>query len=74
MYRAWNAALAEVRQQSTSYPVPNHLRNAPTKLMAQQGYGAQYRYAHDEPHLMRQSVIFLMKWLCRVIISRMIVA
>ncbi|HET8709964.1 MAG TPA: recombination factor protein RarA, partial [Spongiibacteraceae bacterium] len=31
-----------------SYEVPLHLRNAPTKLMKQDGYGAEYRYAHDE--------------------------
>jgi len=29
--------------------VPLHLRNAPTKLMKQLGYGDEYRYAHDEP-------------------------
>jgi putative ATPase len=29
--------------------VPLHLRNAPTKLMKELGYGDQYRYAHDEP-------------------------
>lgn len=50
VYRAWNAALTEVQQQSTSYPIPKHLRNAPTQLMAQQGFGAEYRYAHDEPN------------------------
>lgn len=50
VYRAWDAALTEVRRQSTSYPVPKHLRNAPTQLMAQQGFGAEYRYAHDEPN------------------------
>ena len=27
-----------------------HLRNAPTKLMKELGYGHEYRYAHDEPH------------------------
>ncbi len=32
-----------------SYEVPLHLRNAPTKLMKQLDYGAEYRYAHDEP-------------------------
>ena len=32
-----------------SYDVPNHLRNAPTSLMGKLGYGAEYRYAHDEP-------------------------
>ncbi|KZN55511.1 replication-associated recombination protein A [Pseudoalteromonas luteoviolacea] len=30
-------------------PVPEHLRNAPTKLMKEMGFGAEYRYAHDEP-------------------------
>ena len=29
-------------------PVPEHLRNAPTRLMKQLGHGAGYRYAHDE--------------------------
>jgi putative ATPase len=29
--------------------VPEHLRNAPTKLMKELGYGRAYRYAHDEP-------------------------
>jgi putative ATPase len=32
-----------------SRPVPEHLRNAPTQLMKQLGYGKLYRYAHDEP-------------------------
>ena len=32
-----------------SRPVPIHLRNAPTKLMKNLGYGKAYRYAHDEP-------------------------
>lgn len=32
-----------------SRAVPLHLRNAPTKLMKELGYGKQYRYAHDEP-------------------------
>ncbi|GAL04876.1 replication-associated recombination protein A [Photobacterium aphoticum] len=31
------------------YEVPHHLRNAPTKLMKELGYGQEYRYAHDEP-------------------------
>ena len=30
--------------------MPVHLCNAPTKLMAELGYGREYRYAHDEPH------------------------
>ena len=33
-----------------SREVPVHLRNAPTKLMKELGYGHAYRYAHDEPH------------------------
>jgi putative ATPase len=48
VYTAWNAVLAEVRSGS-SHEVPIHLRNAPTKLMKELGYGHAYRYAHDEP-------------------------
>ena len=48
VYEAWNAALAHVRSDA-SRPVPEHLRNAPTRLMKQLGYGQRYRYAHDEP-------------------------
>lgn len=48
VYVAWNAAREFVRQDG-SRPVPVHLRNAPTKLMKQMGYGRAYRYAHDEP-------------------------
>lgn len=48
VYEAWNAALAHVRRDA-SQPVPEHLRNAPTRLMKQLGYGRRYRYAHDEP-------------------------
>ena len=36
-------------KQLTDYEVPAHLRNAPTRLMSELGYGAEYRYAHDEP-------------------------
>ena len=46
-YVAYNAARALVREDK-SRPVPEHLRNAPTKLMKELGYGANYRYAHDE--------------------------
>ncbi len=49
VYMAYKAALADVRAQP-SHDVPVHLRNAPTKLMKAEGYGAEYRYAHDEPH------------------------
>lgn len=45
-YAGINAALAEVRK-SGGLPVPLHIRNAPTKLMKEQGYGKGYQYAHD---------------------------
>lgn len=48
LYMAYNQCRADVRQDP-DYPVPEHLRNAPTALMKEQGYGAEYRYAHDEP-------------------------
>ena len=47
-YNAYNQARAFVKQDG-SRPVPVHLRNAPTKLMKELGYGKAYRYAHDEP-------------------------
>lgn len=46
-YAAINQALAMVEHDTTNRPVPLHLRNAPTKLMGDMGYGANYRYAHD---------------------------
>jgi putative ATPase len=48
-YNAFNAAMAFVRKDK-SREVPVHLRNAPTKLMKELGYGHAYRYAHDEPN------------------------
>ncbi len=45
-YMAINDALALV-EQTGNLPVPLHLRNAPTKLMKQMGYGKEYKYAHD---------------------------
>ncbi|MBY0270654.1 MAG: replication-associated recombination protein A [Burkholderiales bacterium] len=47
-YVAYNRARELVRNDP-SRPVPEHLRNAPTKLMKDLGYGREYRYAHDEP-------------------------
>jgi len=47
-YMAYKAAMKSV-QQHGSLEVPVHLRNAPTKLMKELGYGHDYRYAHDEP-------------------------
>jgi putative ATPase len=46
-YVAYNAVRAFVVEDQ-SRPVPVHLRNAPTKLMKNLGYGSEYRYAHDE--------------------------
>lgn len=48
LYSAFNAVVKDVRSMP-SHDVPLHLRNAPTKLMKEQDYGAEYRYAHDEP-------------------------
>ena len=48
VYEAWSAALAAARE-SPAAPVPLHLRNAPTKLMKELGYGAGYQYAHRVP-------------------------
>ncbi len=47
VYNAYNAARAFVQEDGTR-PVPLHIRNAPTKLMKNLGYGKDYRYAHDE--------------------------
>ena len=47
IYEAYNSARAFVAGDGTR-PVPLHLRNAPTRLMKQLGYGKGYRYAHDE--------------------------
>jgi putative ATPase len=48
VYTGWNAVRAAVKQDG-SRPVPERLRNAPTRLMKQLGHGQGYRYAHDEP-------------------------
>jgi putative ATPase len=47
-YLAYHAAMQDVKTRG-SLEVPIHLRNAPTKLMQELGYGKAYRYAHDEP-------------------------
>ena len=46
VYRAYGAASADV-ESTRNDPVPIHLRNAPTRLMKDLGYGRGYRYAHD---------------------------
>lgn len=48
VYAAWGEALAAARE-SPAAPVPLHIRNAPTGLMKDLGYGKGYRYAHDAP-------------------------
>ena len=48
-------AAQQLVEQTGNAPVPLHLRNAPTKLMKELGYGADYKYAHDFPgHFVRQ--------------------
>jgi putative ATPase len=48
VYTAFGAAMEDVHRYGT-LDVPLHLRNAPTRLMKELGYGKSYRYAHDEP-------------------------
>lgn len=47
VYKAYQAAQQDARDGG-SLEVPKHLRNAPTRLMKELGYGDNYRYAHDE--------------------------
>lgn len=46
VYKAWNAARKLAREKG-ALPVPLHIRNAPTKMMKDLGYGKDYHYAHD---------------------------
>ncbi len=48
VYKAYNQATAQVKEAGSA-EIPVHLRNAPTRLMKELGYGREYRYAHDEP-------------------------
>ena len=48
VYTAYNTVRSDIGKTG-SLEVPVHLRNAPTKLMKELGYGKAYRYAHDEP-------------------------
>ncbi|TNL01891.1 replication-associated recombination protein A, partial [Neisseria meningitidis] len=48
-YKAYNQMRHFVKENASD-EVPVHLRNAPTKLMKELGYGREYRYAHDEPN------------------------
>lgn len=49
VYQAFNTLLQEAKD-GPDYPVPEHLRNAPTKVHKAEGFGEGYRYAHNEPH------------------------
>ncbi|RXJ73528.1 recombination factor protein RarA [Veronia nyctiphanis] len=49
VYNAWKQALSDAKAHP-DYEVPPHLRNAPTSLMKDLGYGEEYRYAHNEPN------------------------
>jgi len=48
VYAAWNQVHEDIREKPAE-PVPLHIRNAPTGLMANLGYGKGYQYAHDAP-------------------------
>lgn len=48
VYTAYKAVMQDIRNAG-SHEIPIHLRNAPTRLMKELGYGHHYRYAHDEP-------------------------
>ena len=48
VYKAWGAA-SSLARDTPAAPVPLHIRNAPTELMKDLGYGGGYRYDHDEP-------------------------
>ena len=47
-YVAYKAA-AELVRERPPYPVPLHIRNAPTRMMKDLGYGKDYKYPHDYP-------------------------
>ncbi|HTF88345.1 MAG TPA: replication-associated recombination protein A [Planctomycetota bacterium] len=55
VYVAYGKAVEDV-ERTMAEPVPLHLRNAPTKLMKQAGYGAGYRYAPDDPDAVKEMV------------------
>ena len=56
-YLAINKAM-ELAEKTAELPVPLHLRNAPTKMMEQQGYGVDYLYPHDYPeHFVKQDYL-----------------
>ena len=58
VYKAFNSVRAFIREDGTR-PVPMYLRNAPTKLMDELGYGDGYRYAHDEAGAFTAGEVYL---------------
>ena len=58
VYSAFNAAMHDAKERGT-LEVPMHLRNAPTKLMKDIGYGEGYRYAHDEENAFAEGEVYL---------------
>lgn len=58
VYKAFSAA-KKLAREAPDYPVPAHLRNAPTKLMKELGHGEGYRYAHDEAHAFAAGEVYL---------------
>ena len=57
LYSAYSRVKKDV-EQGRNDPVPLHLRNAPTGLMKDLGYGKGYKYAHDYPeHFVRQTYL-----------------
>lgn len=58
VYMAFKAAQKAAREHG-SLEVPNHLRNAPTKLAKSMGHGDAYRYAHDEPEAYAAGEVYL---------------
>jgi putative ATPase len=57
VYTAYGEAQADARKFGT-LPVPMHIRNAPTRLMKELGYGKDYRYAHDYPEAITHQEYF----------------
>lgn len=58
VYKAFNSVRAFIREDGTR-PVPMYLRNAPSKLMDELGYGDGYRYAHDEAGAFAAGEVYL---------------
>ena len=58
VYVGFKQAMRDAREHP-DYPVPVHLRNAPTKLLKEMGHGAEYRYAHDEPNAFAAGEVYL---------------